>query len=116
VVIKFGGWIIGLYPYSRGVDLILDFSQAPANYLTQAGNLAHGEGRYYLATAVGGVFGAGDGPEYVPGLYPGVYVPRWVAISALSALDVRPWQIARALAAGEFPPEAGVTGFHEHRD
>jgi 8-oxo-dGTP pyrophosphatase MutT (NUDIX family) len=85
-------------------------------HLTQAGNLADGEGRYYLATAVGGVFGTGDGPEYVPGLYPGVYVPRWVALSELSALDVRPWQIACALAAGEFTPEAGVTRFHEDRD
>jgi ADP-ribose pyrophosphatase YjhB (NUDIX family) len=83
--------------------------------LTQAGNLAHGEGRYYLATVVGGVFGTGDGPEYVPGLYHGVYVPCWVAVSALSALDVRPWQIARALAAGEFTPDAGVMRFHEER-
>src|SRR5215510_4619005 len=32
-------------------------------HLTQAGSLAHGEGRYYLATAVGGAFGTGDGPE-----------------------------------------------------
>jgi 8-oxo-dGTP pyrophosphatase MutT (NUDIX family) len=78
-------------------------------------NLAAGEGRFYLATAVGGVFGAGDGPEYVPGLYPGVYVPRWVAISELSALDVRPWQVARALAAGEFTPSAAVARFREER-
>jgi 8-oxo-dGTP pyrophosphatase MutT (NUDIX family) len=85
-------------------------------HLTQAGNLADGEGRYYLATAVSGVFGTGDGPEYVPGLYPGVYVPRWVALSELPALDVRPRQIARALAAGKFRPEAGVARFHEERD
>jgi 8-oxo-dGTP pyrophosphatase MutT (NUDIX family) len=78
-------------------------------------NLADGEGRYYLATAVGGVFGTGDGPEYVPGLYSGVYVPRWVALSALSALDVRPWQIAHALAAGEFTASATVARFREER-
>jgi ADP-ribose pyrophosphatase YjhB (NUDIX family) len=82
-------------------------------HLTQAGNLAHGEGRYYLATAVGGVFGSGDGPEYVPGLYPGVYAPRWVALSDLSTLDVRPWQIAHALVAGEFTPSAAVACFRE---
>ncbi len=84
-------------------------------HFTQAGNLADGEGRYYLATAVGGVFGTGDGPEYVPGLYPGVDVPRWVALFELPSLDVRSRQIARALAAREFTPEAKVAHFHENR-
>jgi len=98
-----------------GVEARLDRLVATF-HLTRVGNLADGEGRYYLATAAGGVFGTGDGPEYVRGLYPGVYVPRWVAISELSALDVRPWQIARALAAGEFIPEARVARFHEDRD
>jgi 8-oxo-dGTP diphosphatase len=84
-------------------------------HLTQPERLAAGEGRYYRATAVGGVFGSGDGPEYVPGLYPGVYVPRWVPLSALPSLDVRPWQIARALAAGAFTPDAAVVRFREDR-
>ncbi len=84
-------------------------------HLTLPGSLADGEGHFYLATAVGGVFGSGDGPEYIPGLYPGVYVPRWVAISELSALDVRPRQIAQALAEGAFTLEAEVAHFYEDR-
>jgi 8-oxo-dGTP diphosphatase len=83
--------------------------------LTWPGNIADGEGRFYLATAVDGVFGSGDGPEYTPGLYPGVYVPRWVALSEMPMLDVRPKQIAQALAEGAFTPEAGVAHFHEDR-
>jgi 8-oxo-dGTP diphosphatase len=83
--------------------------------LAQQESLDAGEGRYYLATAVGGVFGSGDGPEYIHGLYPGVYEPRWVALSALPTLDVRPRQIAQALAAGAFTPDAEVARFHEDR-
>jgi 8-oxo-dGTP pyrophosphatase MutT (NUDIX family) len=84
-------------------------------HLTWPGNPADGEGRFYLATAVGGAFGSGDGPEYTSGLYPGVYVPRWVALSALPDLDVRPRQVAQALAARAFTPEAGVSQFREDR-
>ena len=94
-----------------GVEMRLDRLVATFHHT----NLADGEGRYYLAPAVGGVFGRGDGPEYVPGLYPGVYVPRWVAISELPALDVRPWHIARALAAEEFTLTAAVARFREER-
>jgi len=82
-------------------------------HLTRPESLAAGEGRFYLATAVGGEFGSGDGPEYVLGLYPGVYIPRWVALSELPSLDVRPRQIARALAAGAFTSHAAVMRFHE---
>jgi 8-oxo-dGTP diphosphatase len=84
-------------------------------HLTWPGSLADGEGRFYLATAVGGDFGSGDGPEYTPGLYPGVYVPRWVALADLPTLDVRPRQIARALATGAFTQAAGVAQFREDR-
>jgi 8-oxo-dGTP pyrophosphatase MutT (NUDIX family) len=84
-------------------------------HLTWAGNPADGEGRFYLATAVAGVFGSGDGPEYTPGLYPGVYIPRWVTVAELPSLDVRPRQIARALADGAFTPDSEVVHVHEER-
>jgi hypothetical protein len=44
-----------------------------------------------------------------------VYVPRWVALNELSALDVRPRQNARAPAAGEFTPTTAVARFREER-
>jgi len=83
--------------------------------LTLPGSLADGEGRFYLATAVGGVFGSGDGPEYTPGLYPGVYIPRWVPLAELPSINVRPRQIAHALAEGAFRPGAEVMRVHEER-
>src|SRR5262249_22493222 len=95
-----------------GVEARLDRLVATF-HLAWSGNLADGEGRYYLATAVGGVFGSGDGPEYTPGLYPGVYIPLWVPLAELPSLDVRPQQIALALAEGAFMPAAEVAHFHE---
>jgi 8-oxo-dGTP pyrophosphatase MutT (NUDIX family) len=97
-----------------GVEARLEWLVATF-HLAWPGHVADGEGRFYLAKAVDGVFGAGDGPEYTPGLYPGVYVPRWVALSEIPTLDVRPRQIARALAEGAFPPEAEVEHFFEDR-
>jgi 8-oxo-dGTP pyrophosphatase MutT (NUDIX family) len=97
-----------------GVEVRLGRLVATFHFVPQGKSIA-GEGRYYLATAVGGVFGSGDGPEYTSGLYPGVYIPRWVAISELPDLDVRPLQIARALVEGRFMPDAEIARFREER-
>jgi 8-oxo-dGTP diphosphatase len=57
-----------------------------------------GIGFFYEARAISGIFGTGTGPEYTPGVYPGVEVrPCWIPLDELASHSVRPWQIAQAL-------------------
>ena len=68
-----------------------------------------GVGYFYEATMRGGVFGAGTGPEYTPGVYPGVEVrPCWIPLHELASYSVRPWQIAQALSDGRLAQHAGT--------
>ncbi len=56
---------------------------------------------YFDATATGGTFGTGTGPEYrVHDTERGTYKPMWLPCRQLDALDVRPRQLALALCAG----------------
>lgn len=49
------------------------------------------EGYFYVATYASGDFGAGAGPEYTPGVYPGVTIrPCWIPLAELASNDVRP--------------------------
>jgi 8-oxo-dGTP pyrophosphatase MutT (NUDIX family) len=56
---------------------------------------------YFLATIVGGTFGAGTGPEFgadVPS-EKGTYRAAWLPLAALARSDVRPRRVAAALPA-----------------
>lgn len=57
---------------------------------------------YYLAEPVGGRFGTGQGPEMSSpaNCQEGSYTPQWMPLSDLPANDVRPRELALALAAG----------------
>lgn len=54
---------------------------------------------YFLATIVGGTFGAGSGPEFGPNVPPakGTYRAVWLPLAALPRSDVRPRLVAAAL-------------------
>ena len=56
---------------------------------------------YFLATIVGGTFGAGTGPEFGADVPPekGTYRAAWLPLAALPRSDVRPRPIAAALPA-----------------
>jgi 8-oxo-dGTP diphosphatase len=58
------------------------------------------EQRYYLASIVGGTFGTGRGTEMITSgtTVKGTYRPVWVDLTSLTELDVRPRELAEALA------------------
>ena len=58
---------------------------------------------YYLARAVGGVFGTGIGAELASGAASaaGSYTPVWIALDDLAGYHVRPGALARLLASRE---------------
>lgn len=62
---------------------------------------------YYLAAVAGGEFGTGTGPEFTSPAYSrrGSYLPVWVALRDLPALDVRPPGLAAVLARRAFSAE-----------
>lgn len=57
----------------------------------------NGMQHYFLAKIVGGVFGTGNGEEYVESRNRGLYEPMWIPISNLESLDIRPKEIAKIL-------------------
>lgn len=64
------------------------------------------EQRYFWATAVEGEFGTGLGAELSasPESETGSYTPVWMDIEDLTAYDIRPHGLARALASGNATP------------
>lgn len=53
---------------------------------------------YFLAQIIGGVFGNGKGEEFTNDCrHRGTYEPVWIALGELSALDVRPYEVAEEL-------------------
>jgi 8-oxo-dGTP diphosphatase len=54
---------------------------------------------YFGARIVGGTFGSGTGPEYQPGLDPGLgtYHPTWLALAETAELVVHPHELIAAV-------------------
>lgn len=55
----------------------------------------NGNQYFFQAKIIGGEFGVGQGEEYVdPTRDRGTYLPVWIALNNLNALDVRPKEVA----------------------
>jgi 8-oxo-dGTP diphosphatase len=73
------------------------------------------ERQYYLASIAGGTFGTGRGKEMMTSgtTAKGTYRPVWVDLTILTDLDVRPRELAEALASWAGEGEIRWLGEHE---
>ena len=73
------------------------------------GTVAHGAVTqlYFEAAIRGGAWGTGQGEELrsPPSSVAGSYEPVWVPRAELEGLDVRPWDLARMVAADQLPAQ-----------